>query len=241
MSLILVFTIFMLAAFAQALSGFGFALVAVPLLSLVTTPGAAVVTTGIVSLLLTTSMVVTDRQHVRWPVALTFSATATLGMPLGLFALAMVSRQLLASLIALVVAGCTVLVWCEWQLKPTPLRMGAVGALSGMLLTATGANGPPLVAAVRAFGLEPRELRATLAAVFTCCGMLGIVGFAWSELLTQAILPLCLVGGLAVPVGAWTGTRLLRSLDVARFRTVLLGALLVSAAVALVRAGASLL
>lgn len=238
---ILVFLIFAVSAFAQSVTGFGFALVAVPLLGSVIDPKAAVVTVAEVSLLLTTGTVMADHRHVRWRVALAFSGTALLGMPVGLVVLSELSASTLTALIAVVVTGCAAIVWRGWELEPTPLRIGAVGAFSGLLLTATGTNGPPLAAAVRAFGLDPRAFRATLATVFTFSGALGIAGFFWSGESTRSTWQLCMAGGLAAAIGGWAGSRVLSSLDAARFRGIVLGALLVSAAVALARAGSALL
>lgn len=235
------FLTFAVSAFAQSVTGFGFALVAVPLLGSVIDPKAAVVMVAEVSLLLTTGTAMADRHHVRWRAALAFSGTALLGMPVGLVVLSEVSGSVLTALIAVVVTGCAAIVWRGWRLEPTPLRIGAVGAFSGVLLTATGTNGPPLAAAVRAFGLEPRAFRATLATVFTFSGALGVVGFFWSGQANRSTWQLCLAGALATAIGGWTGSRVLSSLDAARFRTIVLCALLVSAAVALARAASLLL
>ncbi|MEU5062348.1 MULTISPECIES: sulfite exporter TauE/SafE family protein [unclassified Streptomyces] len=241
MATVPVFLIFAVAAFAQSVTGFGFALVAVPLLGSVIDPKAAVVTVGLVSLFLTTGTAMADHRHVRWTVALAFSGTALLGMPLGLLVLSEVSASTLTALIAVVVTGCAAIVWRGWQLEPTPLRVGAVGVLSGLLLTATGTYGPPLATAVRAFALEPRAFRATLAAVFTFSGALGVAGFFWSGEATRSTWQLCLVGGFASAIGGWTGSQVLSSLNGAHFRKIVLGALLLSAAVALARAVTTLL
>jgi uncharacterized protein len=78
------FAIAALAAFAQSVSGFGSALVAVPLLSVLAGPRTAVVTITVVSIAMTALATVRERRHVQWRVAGTLAITGLIGMPVGL-------------------------------------------------------------------------------------------------------------------------------------------------------------
>ena len=63
---VFVIVIVFVAAVAQATTGFGYALIAVPLLTLATDPRTAVVGAAISSMLLTVVLAVRERRFVRW-------------------------------------------------------------------------------------------------------------------------------------------------------------------------------
>lgn len=231
-----IFTIFALAAFAQAVSGFGFALVAVPLLALSTEPRTAVVAAGIVGLALTVITTVAERDHVRWRPARVLLAAAAAGMPIGLVLLVTLPEAGLTALIAIVTLGCTILVWRGWQMSASPASIGMAGLVSGVLTTSTGTNGPPLAAALQSMGLAPRHFRATLAAIFTASLLLSLAGFAATGALTGQSATIALAGLPAVVLGYVAGNRHFVRIDALRFRTVLLVALVTSSTITLTAA-----
>ena len=232
---LLAFAVLGLAAFGQTVTGFGFALIAVPLLGAFTSARTAVVVVTVVSLGLTAATTVLEREHVRWPVTLRLCASAVLGMPLGLVALARLPDSMLTALIAVVVCTSSLVVWRGWQLRPTPLRIGAIGALSGLLLTSTGTNGPPLVACLQALRLDPRSFRATTAAAFTLSGVVGLAGFfATGEVGAQAGT-LSAVGLAASAIGGVLGNLVFTRVGAGGFRRIVQSALLVSALIAVAR------
>ncbi|MFB9239597.1 sulfite exporter TauE/SafE family protein [Plantactinospora siamensis] len=230
------FGIVLLAALAQAVSGFGFALVAVPLLTMATDPRTAVVVTSLTGIGLTLTAATRERAHARWSTALPLSAAAVLGMPAGLLVLTVAPERLLTLLIALVVLGCTVLVWLRVRFRTGPVVIGAVGMVSGVLATSTGVNGPPLVAAFQALGYDPRTFRATLAATFAASGVIGLAGFVVAGQVDAATLRLSAAGLPAVALGWWLGNRIFARVDPAAFRRIILAGLVATSAATLLRA-----
>ncbi|WP_020520749.1 sulfite exporter TauE/SafE family protein [Catelliglobosispora koreensis] len=230
------FLILTLAAFAQTVSGFGFALAAVPLLSLVIDPVTAVVTATLGSVLLCLITAVADRAHIDWRSSWTLTLTSVLGMPFGLLCLTLLPASVLRAVIAVVVVACLFLVWRRWQLRPGIWRVGVAGAVSGVLQTATGTNGPPLVAALQALGLDPRQFRATLAATFCVGGAFAITGFAVSGVVTREAVLLSALSLVATGIGGLAGHRVFLRIDPARFRHVVLVALAGCAAAAILNA-----
>lgn len=239
-ALLLPFLIFTAAAFAQAVTGFGFVLVAVPLLATYTEPRTAVVAAALVSLALTGVTTAAERDHVRWPPTRRLILTALAGMPAGLLILNLLPAVDLTTLIAAVALSCTVLVWRRWRIPGTSGPVSAVGVVSGVLATATGTNGPPLVAALQAMGYPPRQLRATLAAILSGSGLMALVGFALTGALTAGSVAVAAVGLPAAALGGWVGHRVFIHLDSRRFRSIVLAALAASSAIALVHAAAGI-
>jgi uncharacterized membrane protein YfcA len=235
--LVVVFLIVLLASFTQAITGFGFALVAVPLLALATDPRGAVVVEGLVSVGATLLAAVRERDHVRWRTAGRLLACAVAGLPLGLLVLRVTPARVLTALIALCVLACTLLVWRRIRLRHHgPVTVAAVGVLVGTLSTSTGTTGPPLVAAFQAMGYDRHTFRATLAAVFAGTGVLSIAGFVAVGLVDAKVTRLALVGLPAVVIGWLVGDRVFTRIDATAFRRIVLVALVATAAVTLTRA-----
>jgi uncharacterized membrane protein YfcA len=225
-----------LAAALQAITGFGFSLMAVPLVALVWEPSTAIVATGICALALTGTSTWRERAHVRRADALVVWLAACAGMPIGVLVLRHADAPTLRALIALSLLACTALLWRGLRLPTGRWVQGGVGFVSGLLITSTGINGPPVVLAFQAQGMPQRNFRATLAAVFAAqrvvaLGMIGAAG-----LMRRDALGLAALGVPAVLLGWELGNRVFHRLDPRLFRRLVLVLLLVSAAVTLASA-----
>lgn len=230
------FVILAVAATAQSATGFGFALIAIPLLTLVTDAPTAVVTSALVSLLQTGTVAVQERRHAAWrTAALTLVATVA-GMPLGLLLLLGLPERTLTVVISVVVIGFAVLLWRGLHLPEGPLTVGGAGVVSGALATSTGIDGPPLVAAFQAMRFAPEPFRATLAAIFTASKLVALAGFAAFGQLTTPSLVIALCGMPAAGLGWYAGNRLFAQFDADRFRTLVLAVLTLSGTITLVTA-----
>lgn len=233
---VVAFGIFILASAAQAVTGFGSALVAVPLLALIVDPVTAVVAMTVLSLLLTGVGFVKERGHVDLPAVRQFSLTGLIGMPLGLLALTALSAARLTLVMALVLAVLVVLLAVKVRLPTGPVARWVTGVTSGALLTSTGMNGPPLVVTMQAMGMPPRTFRATLQGIFLVQDVLGVIGFLLVGALVPDALLLAACGILAVPVGWWLGDKIFHGMSPEVFRKVVLAGLAITACVAAVKA-----
>jgi uncharacterized membrane protein YfcA len=236
MTMLAVFAILLAASVTQAVTGFGFALVAVPLLAAATDARTAVVGAALVSPLITVTMAIRERTYVRWRTAVAIVGASLLGMPFGLLVLRGAPERSLTALIAVVALGCTLIVWRGIRIGTGVTTVGVVGVLTGALGAATGTSGPPLVAAFQAMGYDPRTFRATIAAVFTATGVLGLAGYAIAGQMRASAVAVGLAGAPAVALGWWAGNRLFARIDPALFRRVVLVALVVTSTATLARA-----
>jgi uncharacterized membrane protein YfcA len=215
--------VFLLAAVAQAVTGFGFALVAVPLLALVTDSVTAVVATTAVSLVLTGVVGYRERAHVQRPTAIRFIAAGLIGMPLGLVALSRLDERSSTILIAVGVLLCAGLLGSGVALPAERGPQWGTGVLSGALLTSTGMNGPPVVLMMQSISPAPRRFRATLQVVFFGQDAAAVVAFAVLGYLDPAVAAVVGAGAVGVPAGWWLGERLFGLLTPAQFRVLVLG------------------
>jgi len=172
--------IVMAAGFVQASAGFGFALLAVPLLTLVVSPETAVVIAflhGTCSSLLTAGR---HHGHIDRTDARRLSVGAVVAMPLGALVLVNASPEVLRILVGVATCGAAIWMLLPHNRTPRPRSFStqatvAVGAFSGVLNTAVATNGPPLVVYLRARGLHGDSFRATISAVFTISNVVGLL------------------------------------------------------------------
>lgn len=224
-----------LGGFVQGLSGFGFALVTVPLAAMVVPPSQAVVTVALASTLSSVRNAAAARGHIVWPVARRMILAALAGMPLGLVVLVNVDDTVLRLVIGVVVAFAAVLIALGVELRRgTPYTDVVTGFVSGVLNTSTSTNGPPLVIGLRAHRLSIVAFRGTMAAVFIASSVVALALFALRGLIGGDEL---LVAALALPtqvLAAWSGDRAGRHMGGHRFDRMVVALLFVSAVAAIV-------
>ena len=233
--LLAAFVIVLVAAAVQSMTGFGFSMLAVPLMTLAIDPRTAVVALALPGLLLAVGTAVADRAYVHWPAAVAMLATMAAGMPIGLVVLRSVNDHVLTVLIAVVVLASTALVWRNPQIPRHRGTLALAGLTAGILSTTTGTTGPPLIAALHSMGYPPRTLRGTIAALFTFGGVLSIAGFVVAGAMTRQTAVVGLVSLPAVPIGGWVGNILFRRIDGSRFRQTVLTALVLCCLLAVAR------
>jgi uncharacterized protein len=231
-----VFAVVAIASAAQSLSGFGFALIATPVVAVLAGPHEAIVGLTMVGLLLVAQLSLRGRGHVDRPTVLVMTVAAILGMPLGLLVLTQVEERVLTLLIAAAVITFAVLLWRGLRLPRHRGTDAVAGFAAGILSTSTGTSGPPIVIALSTKDMEPTVFRATISAIFLVQGSAALVAFALAGQVTLDALAVALAGLPGLVLGSIVGEGGFRRLDASTFRTVVLGLLFVSGLVALLGA-----
>ena len=161
-----VFGVVALAAAAQAVSGFGFALIGTPLVALLVGPKEAVVGLTMIGLVLVAQLSLRGRGHMDRPTVGVVTAAAIVGMPLGLVVLVLADDRVLTVVIAIAVIAFSLLLWRGARVPAGRGTDVTAGFTAGILSTSTGTSGPPIVIALSAKQLEPAVFRATISAIF---------------------------------------------------------------------------
>lgn len=190
-----------LAASVQGVLGFGFSLIAAPLLALLDprlVPGPVL----LLLLLLTVLMTLrergdADRRGVFWALCGRLPGTV-----LGTVALALLSARMLSVGFALLVLTGVALSVVGPRLQPRPGLVVGAGVLSGLMETTSSIGGPPLALVYRH---QPGAVtRGTMSAVFVVGVTLSLAGVALAghlragELWSAALLTVPLLLGLLV-------------------------------------------
>ena len=174
--LLAVTVIICIAAVLQSISGFGFSLLAMPLLSIFVDIQDAVVIATLCGIFTNVVHLRKDFQLVERSIARRISLSALIGMPLGVVVLSVFSATHMRAIIGAVIVVLVFLMMRNFILKTENTNVDIVlGAFSGLLATSVSTNGPPLVFLLQSKQLDPWRLRATLAYVFTISGCASFI------------------------------------------------------------------
>lgn len=226
-----------LAAVVQSLSGFGFALLCVPLMTMAVDAKEAVVISTLMGAGVSSWQAWHGRAHTERAVARRMIIGAYAGMPLGLLVYLTVDDHVLRLLLGIAVLVAVVLLAVRLDLRHAGdgLDLGA-GFLSGVLNTSLSTNGPPLVFALQARHLAPDAFRATITTVFAFSNVLGVTLFVSSGKVTRDGVFAAAIALPALLVGQLLGFPLRRHLHGERFRVLVLLLLAAAALSAIVSA-----
>ncbi|WP_417465419.1 TSUP family transporter [Kordiimonas sp.] len=217
----------MLAAILRAFTGFGFALAALPVLSLFLSPTTAA--SVIVLLTLAISLQTLPSYWSDVPLRtmggmLVLSAIGTLG---GTYLLLLFSADVFRLLIGLTVMLACILLM---RFKPAPHREGGIygltaGLSSGLMNGALAIPGPPVIIYAMAVYSEARTSRAFLMGFFLLSAALATLTYSFEGIMGVKELSLALVAYPAMLIGDKVGATLFEKHGTATHRKIAILAL----------------
>lgn len=197
------------AAFVRGLTGFGMAILLVPILALALPPVEAVVLANALSLMIGLTEVralVREAERSAWIIG----ALVVMTTPLGLYALASTGADIARLVIALIAFSAFLAILLPRRGIDVPGRMvtGAVGVVSGLMTGYAGMPGPPVVPYYAGRALPRSTIKASMLLIFSIAATAGLMSAAWLGILrwelllfAAVMLPVILIGnrlGLAV-------------------------------------------
>ena len=225
------------ASASQAISGFGFALIAVPLLSLFIDPQVAVVLATVVGAFSSTFQAVADRRHANKSLVQRLALSAYIGMPFGLFVFIVVSESVLRFIVGLVVLLAAIALIRGFSISQSNNKLDWImGWASGVLATSTSTNGPPLVFLLQAKKLSPESFRASINIVFSLTSFGAILLFALSGNITSDDFAGIAISIPMLLIGLAIGFNVRSRINAQQFRILVFVLLIVSALSALTAA-----
>lgn len=224
----------LVAATAQTVAGFGFALIAVPLLVTVLEVKDAVATAALLSFFNVAGVAWRGRDHVPWPIVRFLLVGSVCGMPLGLALLLGVSGDVLRIAVGAVSIAMASAIGLGFSLR-APGRVGTfgVGVVAGVLSTSIAINGPPVVLYLQALRHPPDTFRSAISTFFVWNGLVSLSLFAVSGVIGRHMMPPALYALPGLVLGHWLGHLLWPRFSPQTFRRFVLGLLVVSASVSL--------
>ena len=230
-SLIALMAISAFATWLQATVGFGYALLAVPLVSFWFAPHDAIVIVFLDSCVVSLFMAGVDRESVQWDDTWRLSIAAIITMPIGAVVLLYVSGATLQLLLAALTAIVAITgLRTSQKLRALSQRWWhawLAGAACGILTTSIATNGPPVVAYLQRRSLTAPKFRSTLSAVFTITNIVALVVFLVSGLISSLVITCSVLALPAVAAGygcaRWTTPRIDAQLYARLTNVLLLG------------------
>lgn len=203
--------IVLVATVMQRVVGFGDALLAVPLMTLVIPAKSAVVVALLMGTVTTAWLLFRCWAHVEWRTTRLFGAGIAAGAPMGVVILSLISAVMLRVTVGVVVciAAAWIIISSRWLNRfgaPRTSRTLALGLASGILSTSVATSGPPLVYELRRMGFVDDRFRGTISGAFMISGAVGLPLLAVAGLISAPDLGLAGASLAACAVGIYLGS-----------------------------------
>jgi len=222
--------IVLLAGFVRAISGFGFALVATPLLLFVFDSKSVVVITIIIGFPVGLLLLFHTRKHIDVKRALLMCSGSIFGVPLGAYLLSSLDSSIIKLIIAILIVPFSIvlLLGHSYRFKRDSLGCSISGFFSGLLGSSTSLSGPPVVLFLLNQGLVKERFIGTVTAYFVFMGIASIGAFSYLGMVTiDLLIKVAMLLPTAI-LGLYIGTRVLPKVNATLFRRI--AALIVSLA-----------
>lgn len=182
-----------LAGFVHGVTGFGFALVAIPLLPLLMNLKEAVPLVVLLVLIASGIKLFTVWSHYSWRLGLGLVMGCCVGVPLGVYVLIRLDETLLRHMLGgvMLLSGLNdLLVFRKESWRIPPCLGFSLGVASGGLAGAFNMGGPPAVMFVYSQPWNKEQIAAVLQLTFGLSTLLRLILFGWTGLLDSHVLRL---------------------------------------------------
>lgn len=211
-----------LAGLVRGFSGFGSALIYVPLTSTVYDPVTAAVTLFLIDFASATPLTIRALPRADWRDMVPLLAATTATVPIGVAALAFLDAITMRWIIAAIVFGALIALASGWRYhgRPRlPITLG-VGALAGLFSGAAQMSGPPVIVYWLGGAIEAAKVRANLIVFLGLTSVVSGLTYVANGLFTMRAVAVALVAGPAFALAMIAGTRLFDRASEQTFRRV---------------------
>ena len=195
-------------AFVRGLTGFGMAILIVPVLALALSPVDAVLLTNFLSVFIGLSEIrrlLRGAEKSAWVIIALVAVTT----PVGLYLLSVTTPALARVVIAFIAlsAFIAILLPRRGALDHHPATTGGVGILSGLMTGYAGMPGPPVVPYYVGRDIPRETAKASMLLIFTCASSTGLISGAAIGVLDWSLLLFAVLLFPSVLAGNWLGNK----------------------------------
>lgn len=222
-----------LSGMVRGFSGFGSALIYIPLVSAIYEPRVAAATLLLVDFATALPFSIREFSRCNWrevtPVTIVASVMAPIGSLALIFADPIVLRWVISALVLVLLA----VLASGWRYhgKPTLPAMAAVGAASGLGSGAVQIAGPPVIIFWLGGRADAITVRANLMVFFILVSVASGVTYVAQGLVTSDIVVLSLCLGVPYFAAMWAGVRFFHRASETTYRRIAYGIVAASALV----------
>jgi uncharacterized protein len=221
-ALVLLATSAFLAALARGFSGFGSALIFVPLASTAIGPQAAAPLLLIIDGVAAAGLIPNAWRHADRRDVGTMSIGGLAGVPIGAWVLIESDPLVIRWAIALFGALLLALLVSGWRYRdrPTAAITIGVGGVAGLLGGVAQVGGPPIVAYWLSRSLAAETVRANIVLYFAVMTVVSGIAYLAGGLLTASVFGLALITGPIYGLGLYIGSRIFGLASEITFRRI---------------------
>ncbi len=211
-----------IAGLSRGFSGFGGALIFVPLASVSIGPKLAVPLLLITDVVAAAGLIPHAWRHSDRREVGVMALGAAVGVPLGAWLLTVADPIVIRWLIVGSVLPMLLLLMSGWRYhgKPAAPLTAAVGGISGFCSGFAQIGGPPIVIYWLGGMVPAQTVRANFVLFFACITVMAVVSYAIAGLLTSAIPALALLTCPAYASAIWLGSRMFSLASEETFRRI---------------------
>ena len=215
-SLIICFIIF-LGSMVQSCTGFGLALVTVPLLSQVIDVKLSIPLALIFSIIICANFSFIMRKNIQWKAISFLSLGCIPGTFIGILALKYTKHDII-----LLAMGIVVATYCIFRLTgpklermvTSPWKTLCYGFTSGTLGSAVGESGPPIVLFAAMQNWNTNQVKATMFTFFGIQVSMSLIGYYFEKMITSELVSLTLNATPGFLLGIVSGVLLYRVIKI---------------------------
>ncbi len=211
-----------LAGLVRGFSGFGGAMIYMPLVAAIYDPRIAAVTILLVDFVSTLPFAIPETRRCTWREVLPVSVAMAVGVPFGTWALIALDPIVLRWCIAIVVLSLLPPLMLGWryQAQPNMAVTIGVGLFSGVSAGAVQIAGPPVILYWLSRAGSAVAVRANIMVFFMICGVVLIAAYAYEGLFTARALALAPLLGVFYLGGVGLGSYLFRGASDLLYRRI---------------------
>ena len=223
------------AAVLRGLTGFGFALAAVPALSLFLLPAQAVTIAILLQCMVGLRDILSTRGLVVYRTLGIMAIGAVVGTPLGLWGLTQLSPDVMRVVLAVIVAIGLAALLLKIRLPTGPGPAIGAGLTAGVFSGLAAMPGPPAIAYFLGTDTPAKNTRASAMVFFFLTSLMALPGLWLAQKIDVQVFTQALIALPALLVGTWAGGRAFARLGEGGYRLAAIGLLGITATVTALR------
>ena len=211
-----------LAGITRGFSGFGGAMIYMPLIAAIYDPRIAAVTILLVDFVAATPFAIPEVRRCTWREVGPLSIALAMGLPLGVWLLIVLDPIVLRWCIAIVVLSLVPVLASGWRYHGSPRLplTAAVGLFAGVSAGAVMIAGPPVILYWLGGGNSAKTVRANLMVFFMICDVILVAIFGVANLFEARPLALSLLLGAPYLAGMGLGSYFFQGASEGLYRTI---------------------
>lgn len=234
---VLLYVIVFACAVLRGITGFGFAIAAVPVISLFMSPELTVAYITLLQALIGLYDVPTCYKKAHWPSVGWLSVSSIVGIPIGVYLLTMlddnVVRILIAGVVILAILGLI-------SKKGLPLKANAksaipCGVFGGLFAGLASMAGPPTVLYFLGSGIKPAQARASMILFFFFTSLITIPFLYQAELIDNTMFIYALIGLPVFIIGGKIGELIFKRTSDIGYKKISIILLIITALLAAIK------